>query len=177
MFASDDEGVTWSELVVDELELGTECTSRSCYGDFYDSGPSLVADQDGDLGDRLQRGEHALRTPDRLRPLLDGRRPHVERPRHAAREDGVNAAFPAAVGDGNDGARVWFMAQTQPPVAGLVPDDRRPGGDLEHPREALGRDVGHRVTSTRPGSTRRTGTTARSRSPATATRSASGARG
>ena len=31
--------------------------------------------------------------------------------RVALSKDGVNAAFPAAVGDGNDGARVWFMAQ------------------------------------------------------------------
>jgi len=26
-------------------------------------------------------------------------------------KDGVNAAFPAAAGEGNDGVRVWFMAQ------------------------------------------------------------------
>jgi hypothetical protein len=110
VFASDDEGITWSELVVDELELGTECTSRSCYGDFYDSGPSLVADQDGDLV-IVYNGASTPFGPQTVyaRSSTDGGLTWSDRV--ALSKDGVNAAFPAAVGDGNDGARVWFMAR------------------------------------------------------------------
>src|SRR5262245_10100929 len=49
VFVSPNEGVTWNEILVDELELGSPCTSRSCYADFYDSGPALAEDADGDL--------------------------------------------------------------------------------------------------------------------------------
>ena len=110
VFRSQDEGATWSELVVDELELGTECTSRSCYGDFYDSGPSLVADQNGDLmivynGASTHFGPQTVYA----RSSTDGGLTWSDRV--ALSKNGVNSAFPAAVGDGNDGARVWFMAQ------------------------------------------------------------------
>lgn len=110
VFRSQDEGATWSELVVDELELGTECTSRSCYGDYYDSGPSLVADQNGDLmivynGASTHFGPQTVYA----RSSTDGGLTWSDRV--ALSKNGVNAAFPAAVGDGNDGARVWFMAQ------------------------------------------------------------------
>ena len=110
VFRSQDEGATWSELVVDELELGTECTSRSCYGDYYDSGPSLVADQNGDLmivynGASTHFGPQTVYA----RSSTDGGLTWSDRV--ALSRNGVNAAFPAAVGDGNDGARVWFMAQ------------------------------------------------------------------
>jgi hypothetical protein len=96
--------------VVDELELGTECTSRSCYGDFYDSGPSLVADQNGDLmivynGASTHFGPQSVYA----RSSTDGGLTWSDRV--ALSRNGVNSAFPAAVGDGNDGARVWFMAQ------------------------------------------------------------------
>jgi hypothetical protein len=110
VFRSQDVGATWSELVVDELELGTECTSRSCYGDYYDSGPSLVADQNGDLmivynGASTHFGPQTVYA----RSSTDGGLTWSDRV--ALSKNGVNAAFPAAVGDGNDGARVWFMAQ------------------------------------------------------------------
>src|SRR5262245_5026576 len=49
VFVSPNEGTSWSEILVDELELGSECTSRGCYADFYDSGPPLAEDADGDL--------------------------------------------------------------------------------------------------------------------------------
>jgi BNR repeat-like domain/BNR/Asp-box repeat len=110
VFASDDEGATWSELVIDELELGTECTSRSCYSDFYDSGPSLVADRDGDLV-IVYNGASTPFGPQTVyaRSSTDGGLTWSDRV--ALSKDGVNSAFPAAVGDGNNGARVWFMAR------------------------------------------------------------------
>lgn len=110
VFASDDEGATWSELQVDELELGSECTSRSCYGDFYDSGPALAADEDGDLV-IVYNGASTSFGPQTVfaRFSQDGGLTWSDRV--PLSKDGINSAFPAAVGEGDDGVRVWFMAQ------------------------------------------------------------------
>jgi len=110
VFASDDGGATWTNLVVDELELGTECTSRSCYLDYYDAGPALAADADGDLvivysGAAEPKGPRTVYE----RSSTDGgltwsARTRLSRP-------GVNAAFAAAAGTGDDEVRVWFADQ------------------------------------------------------------------
>ena len=110
MFRSHDEGATWDELVVDELDLGRECVSRSCYGDYYDSGPALAADDDGDLlivynGASRHFGPQTVYA----RSSNNGGITWSDRVRLS--RGGVNAAFPAAVGVGDDGVRVWFMAQ------------------------------------------------------------------
>lgn len=110
VFTSDDEGATWSELVLDQLQLGRECTSRSCYGDYYDSGPALAADEDGDLvivynGASKHFGPQAVFA----RSSQDGGLTWTDRVQVSM--DGVNSAFPALAGEGDDGARLWFMAQ------------------------------------------------------------------
>jgi len=110
LFASDDGGLTWTELKVDELEVGTECPSQSCYEDFYDSGPVLAADPEGDLvivynGATQPLGPRAVYA----RSSTDGGRTWSDRVKIS--KAGVNAAFPAAVGFGDDEARVWFMDQ------------------------------------------------------------------
>ena len=110
LFASEDAGVTWTNLVVDELELGSLCTSRSCYGDFYDSGPVLAADPDGDLV-IVYNGAAEPYGPQTVyaRSSTDGGLTWGDRVQIS--KTGVNAAFPAAVGFGDDEARVWFMDQ------------------------------------------------------------------
>jgi Neuraminidase (sialidase) len=110
LFASDDAGATWTNLIVDELEVGTECTSRSCYEDYYDSGPVLAADEDGDLVIVYNGAAESLgpRTV-YARSSVDGGRTWTDRV--AISRDGVNSAFAAAVGTGEDEARVWFMDQ------------------------------------------------------------------
>jgi len=110
VFTSHDDGATWSEAVVDELELGRECTSRSCYGDFYDSGPSLVADDDGDLV-IVYNGASQHFGPQTVYARSSKNGGNTWSDRVQLSKDGVNAAFPAAAGEGNDGVRVWFMAQ------------------------------------------------------------------
>ena len=110
VFRSHDEGATWDELVVDELDLGRECVSRSCYGDYYDSGPALAADDDGDLlivynGASRHFGPQTVYA----RSSTNGGITWSDPVRLS--RGGANAAFPAAVGVGDDGVRVWFMAQ------------------------------------------------------------------
>jgi hypothetical protein len=108
VFASDDGGVTWTDLVVDELEVGTECTSRGCYEDYYDSGPVLAADPGGDLvivysGAAQPLGPRAVYARSSTDDGLTWSDPvRISRA-------GVNSAFAAAVGGGDDEARLWFM--------------------------------------------------------------------
>jgi len=110
VFASDDGGVTWTNLIVDELELGTECTTRSCYSDYYDSGPALATDEDGDLV-IVYSGAAAPKGPRTVfaRSSTDGGLTWGTRTRLS--RDGVNAAFAAAAGTGDDEVRVWFADQ------------------------------------------------------------------
>ena len=110
VFRSTDDGDTWSEIVVDELELGRECTSRSCYGDFYDSGPALAADDDGDLV-IVYNGASEHFGPQTVYARSSKNGGLTWNDRVPLSKDGANAAFPAAAGEGNDGVRVWFMAQ------------------------------------------------------------------
>lgn len=110
VFASDDDGETWSELIVDELAVGSECVSRGCYEDFYDSGPVLAADEDVDLvivynGAAQPLGPRTVYA----RSSTDGGLTWSDRVRVSRK--GVNAAFPAAVGEGDDDVRLWFMDQ------------------------------------------------------------------
>ena len=110
VFVSPNEGATWNEILVDELELGSPCTSRSCYEDFYDSGPALAEDADGGLvvvynGASEHKGPQSVYA----RSSTNGGQTWSDRVQLS--RPGVNSAFPAAVGDGSDGARVWFMAE------------------------------------------------------------------
>ena len=110
VLASDDDGATWSDTIVDTLELGIPCTSEGCYADFYDSGPALAADEDGDLvivysGAATAEGPRTVYA----RSSTDGGTTWGARV--ALSPAGVNAAFAAASGTGNDGARVYFADQ------------------------------------------------------------------
>ncbi|HEX6231360.1 MAG TPA: sialidase family protein [Actinomycetota bacterium] len=107
---SSDGGTTWTDTIVDELELGPPCTSRGCYRDFHDSGPALAADEDGDLvvvynGASRPGGPRTVYA----RSSTDGGQTWSPRTRLSRRR--VNAAFPTAVGTGDDEVRVCFMDQ------------------------------------------------------------------
>jgi BNR repeat protein len=107
VLASDDGGQTWTDAVIDTLELGSSCTSDGCYADFYDSGPALARDVDGDLliaynGASEPFGPQSVY----VRSSTDGGRTWGSRLRLSPA--GVNAAFPQATGTGNDGIRLYF---------------------------------------------------------------------
>jgi hypothetical protein len=110
VLASDDGGATWTDTVVDGLELGVECRSRGCYADFYDSGPALASDLDGNLV-IIYNGASRPFGPQTVyaRSSTDGGITWSDRV--PISRLGVNAAFPAAVGHGHGRARVWFMDQ------------------------------------------------------------------
>ena len=107
---STDGGATWSDTVVDTLELGPSCPSAGCYPDFWDSGPALAADAQGNLvfvynGARREGGPMRVYASS----STDGGATWSERvPLSPA---GVNAAYPAAAGTGDGDVRVWYMDQ------------------------------------------------------------------
>jgi hypothetical protein len=110
VLASDDGGVTWTNTVVDELELGQPCQTEGCYADFHDSGPALAMDADGDLvivysGAAEPGGPRTVYA----RSSTDGGQTWSDRVRLSP--VGVNAAFAAAAGTGNDDVRVYFADQ------------------------------------------------------------------
>ncbi len=113
VFASDD-GISWTESQLDELELGAPCTSQGCatnyYDYYYDSGPVLAADEDGDLVIVYSGATEPL-GPQTVfaRSSTDGGLMWSDRVQLS--KSSANAAFPAAVGFGDDEARVWFMDQ------------------------------------------------------------------
>lgn len=105
---SSDGGGTWTDTVIDQLELGPPCDSRGCYPDFHDSGPALAGDEDGDLvvvynGAARPGGRRSVYA----RSSTDEGQTWSRRARLS--RIGVNAAFPAAVGTGDNEVRVWFM--------------------------------------------------------------------
>jgi hypothetical protein len=107
---SDDGGLTWTDVVVDTVELGVPCTSEWCYADYYDGHAAIAADRDGDLviaydGARTAGGPRRIW----VRSSTDGGLTWSARTAISPR--GVNAGFPAAVGAGDDRVRLWFMDQ------------------------------------------------------------------
>jgi BNR repeat-like domain len=110
VFVSPNEGTTWSEILVDELELGSPCTSRACYDDFYDSGPALAEDVDGDLV-IVYNGASEPFGPQAVFARSSTNGGQTWSARVQLSKPGVNSAFPAAAGGGDGEARVWFMAQ------------------------------------------------------------------
>jgi hypothetical protein len=109
-FRSTDRGQTWTDSVIDTVQLGTPCTSAGCYPDFYDSGPALAMGTGGHL-DMVYSGALTAGGPRSVfaRSSTDGGATWGSRVTLSA--SGVNSAFPAAAGAGADGVRVWFQAQ------------------------------------------------------------------
>ncbi len=110
LFVSDDGGVTWADHVIDQLELGTECKSLGCYSDFWDTGPVLASDADGDLviaysGASEPGGNRTVYA----RSSVDDGVSWSERVQLS--RTGVNAAYAAAVGRGDDEVRLYFADQ------------------------------------------------------------------
>jgi hypothetical protein len=107
---SADGGATWTDVVVDTVELGAPCTSEGCYADYHDGHAALAADRAGDLLIAYD-GATTVGRPRRIwvRSSTDGGLTWSARTAISPR--GVNAGFPAAVGAGNDQVRLWFMDQ------------------------------------------------------------------
>ena len=111
LYASDNGGTTWTNSIVDRVQLGSGCTSAGCYPDFYDSGPVLAQDTNGDLT-LVYTGATTVGGPRTAysRSSTDGGRTWSQRV--TVSSSGNNTGFAAAVGSGNDGVRLWLGEQT-----------------------------------------------------------------
>jgi len=105
--SSSDRGATWTDAVIDSVELGPPCTSEWCYADFYDGHAAIAGEANGDLV-ILYDGATTVGGPRTVwaRSSTDGGATWSDRVRLSAR--GANAGFPAAVGTGDGGVRAWF---------------------------------------------------------------------
>ena len=110
IFRSTNNGASWTDTVIDTVQLGIGCTSAGCYPDFYDSGPALAMGTGGHL-DMVYSGATTVGGPRTVfaRSSTDGGATWSSRV--TLSQSGVNSAFPAAAGTGTDGVRVWFQAQ------------------------------------------------------------------
>ncbi|MEX2439624.1 MAG: exo-alpha-sialidase [Actinomycetota bacterium] len=113
-FISRDRGTTWTNTVVDRVEIGVPCTSTGCYADFYDGHTGVSADEDGDLVFVYEgavrpggpRRIHARRSTDAGRTWGDA----VVLSRRAE-----NATSPAVEATGNGDVRAWFYETNDAP--------------------------------------------------------------
>jgi hypothetical protein len=110
VFRSIDHGATWTDAVIDTVQLGTPCISAACYPDFYDSGPALAMDAAGDLV-MVYSGAITAGGPRTVFATSSRDGGATWSSRVTLSLSGVNSAFPAAAGAGNDGVRVWFQDQ------------------------------------------------------------------
>ena len=103
-------GATWTDTVVDTLELGTPCTSAGCYADFYDSGPALAMDGGGNLV-MVYSGAATAGGPRTVYARSSRNGGSTWGSRVQLSVSGVNSAFAATAGTGNGDVRVWFADQ------------------------------------------------------------------
>jgi hypothetical protein len=108
VYASDDRGATWTDTVVDRVQLGSGCTSAGCYPDFYDSGPVLAQTSNGLT--LVYTGATAVGAPRTAwsRSSTDGGRTWSARVTIST--PGANAGFATAAGSGTS-VRLWYGEQ------------------------------------------------------------------
>ena len=110
LISSDDAGPRGPTRSSTSSSSGPSARRARATRDFYDSGPVLAEDEGGDLvivynGASEPLGPRTVYS----RSSIDGGRTWSDRVAISA--PGVNSAFPAAAGFGDDEARLWFMDQ------------------------------------------------------------------
>src|SRR4029079_13745887 len=105
VFASHDGRATWTNTIVDRVQLGSGCTSAGCYPDFYDSGPVIAQTTNGLT--LVYTGATTVRAPRTAwsRSSTDGG--HTWSAPVAISTAGANAGFAAAAGSGTS-VRLWY---------------------------------------------------------------------
>jgi hypothetical protein len=106
-FVSRDRGTTWTNTVLDRVEVGVPCTSTGCYADFYDGHSGVSADEDDDLvftygGAARPGGPRSIkvrRSTDEARTWSDA--VVISKP-------GENATAPSIEATGDGDVRAWF---------------------------------------------------------------------
>jgi hypothetical protein len=107
-FISRNGGQTWSNTVIDRVELGEPCVSEGCYDDFYAGQTGVSADADGDLA-YIYVGATVAGGKQRAWVRTSTDEGASWSSRTGLSPPGEMATNPAIEAVGNDNVRVWFM--------------------------------------------------------------------
>ncbi len=105
---STNQGASWSNVLVDSLEIGTPCEADGCYADYYLGHAVVSADASGNLV-YLHDGALAAGGPQSVwaRTSTDGGATWSART--ALSTSGVNSTFPAVESRGSGDVRAYYM--------------------------------------------------------------------
>lgn len=110
LFISRDRGRTWTNVVVDRVQLGPPCVTEGCYADFHSGHSALSADDDDDLV-YVYDGAVVAGGPQRawVRTSIDGGRSWSGRT--ALSRPGTHTTAPVVEATGDGDFRSWFVEQ------------------------------------------------------------------
>jgi len=107
-FISRDGGQTWTNNVLDQVQIGEACVSEGCYDDFYAGQTAVSADADGDLV-YVYTGATQAGGKQRIWVRTSSDQGQTWSPRTAVSPVDEMATGPAVEAVGNDDVRLWFM--------------------------------------------------------------------
>jgi len=107
-FISHDLGKSWTQVVVDTVDVGEPCTSAGCGPDFYIGHEAMSADDNGNLV-YLYDGATTEFGPQRIFAKTSSNEGATWSARTAMSVAGENATTPAVEQIGNGDARAWYM--------------------------------------------------------------------
>ena len=110
-FISRDDGRTWTNTVVDRVQLGEPCTSEGCYDDFYAGHDTVTADADGDLV-YVYDGATVAGGPQRIWARWSSDVGVTWSDRVVVSSGDRQAAAPAAEATGEGDVRLWYARRT-----------------------------------------------------------------
>jgi hypothetical protein len=110
-FISRDGGRTWTNRVIDQVQLGEACVSEGCYDDFYAGQTAVSRDADGDLV-YVYAGATVAGGKQRIWVRRSTDRGQTWSARTGVSPVGEMATGPAVEATGNNRARLWFMRTT-----------------------------------------------------------------
>jgi hypothetical protein len=105
---STNQGSSWTNVLVDSLEIGEPCEADGCYSDYYLGHTAVSADANGNLV-YLHDGATTEGGPQTVwaRRSTDGGATWTTRV--ALSTSGVNSSFPAVESRGNGDVRAWYQ--------------------------------------------------------------------
>ncbi len=107
-FVSKDGGQTWSDVVVDTVDVGEPCIADGCSSDFYIGHDAVSSDADGSLV-YLYDGATTEFGPQRIYARRSSDGGLTWSPRVALSVRGENATTPAVEQTGDGDVRAWYM--------------------------------------------------------------------
>jgi len=113
---STNQGSSWSNVVIDSLEIGEPCVADGCYSDYYLGHAVVSADSSGNLV-YLHDGALAAGGPQTVwsRTSTDGG--STWSARTALSSAGINSTFPAVESRGSGDVRAFYMQADSGPDA------------------------------------------------------------